>query len=370
MDLRELFRDHEEAFRAGFDGLRKQLWHALPVIVAEDSPDGHSVKLQIALKARQLDQYGNLTHVEFPILQDVPIHHPQGGGVVHTYAHKKGDEGIVLFSNLAIDAWRQSGGVQQTIDTRTHSLSDGKYIPGIRSDPRKIKNVSTEAAHLRSDDGKHTVEQHPTNGTTIKTVDPSDSADNPFQDAQKFFASIFHPTNGIHHDATDSGNTHSVGVTHDAGAFMSALNKLHQVLAHPDLGALLSAANGQHLVQAHPDDGVKIQSAKALAIQAATSIEGGLTADTMSVPGGFGAAEGGAPLASGAASANVGNLSGDLGGTLPAPTVVGLTNVANANMLPIAGSDSAAASAGVHVGGLYINQTAITGQNLLCVRMA
>lgn len=60
-------------------------------------------------------------------------------------------------------------------------------------------------------------------------------------------------------------------------------------------------------------------------------------------------------MAQNAAAYNIGNLGGDLSGTLPNPNVVGITHVANANALSNAVDDAAAATAGVPIGGLYRN---------------
>ncbi len=137
---------------------------------------------------------------------------------------------------------------------------------------------------------------------------------------------------------------------------MRAFNGLHQVLAMPS-GALLSAFSGAHTVTANAS-GVQIASSAAIALQCP--------------PGGLGLPSGGvgsSALASGAASTNVGTLSGDLAGTLPSPQVVGLGHV-DAHLLPSATSDAAAASAGVPVGGLYRNTAVSSGVSLLAVRMA
>lgn len=168
-DARELFRDDEEAFRAAWAGVRNHMFSSLPVIVAEDS-DGHTVKVQIAIKQQVSDPtYDKATYEPFPMLVDIPVRFASGGGCTFTHPIKKGDEGYVVFSSRNIDAWHQSGGVQQPAFNRYHSLSDGMaFEPGIRSNPRKLNPApSTTSAQIRSDDGKHTVDLHPQNGVTL-----------------------------------------------------------------------------------------------------------------------------------------------------------------------------------------------------------
>lgn len=56
------------------------------------------------------------------------------------------------------------------IATRAGSQSDGFYIPGVRSTPRKLKNWSGKSTQMRSDDGKHFVDIDPA-GTITTSVD-------------------------------------------------------------------------------------------------------------------------------------------------------------------------------------------------------
>ncbi len=169
-DQRELFHDPEEGFRSAWAGVRSHMYTALPCIVAEDS-DGHTVKLQVAIKRTVKDRtYDDTSYEDFSMLVDVPVQHPGGGGITTTFPIKKGDEILAIFSSRAIDAWHQSGGVQQQIFNRMHSLSDGMALPGWRSTPRKIPNISTEAAQLRTDDLNHVVTLHPQDGLTLKST--------------------------------------------------------------------------------------------------------------------------------------------------------------------------------------------------------
>ena len=89
-----------------------------------------------------------------PLLTDVPVCLPTGGGWALTLPIKAGDECVVLFSDTSLDAWLQSGGTANLqTSQRRHSLSDGMAIFGLRSQPRALTNYSTGSAQLRSDDG-------------------------------------------------------------------------------------------------------------------------------------------------------------------------------------------------------------------------
>lgn len=171
MDLRErLFEltggeSLEEVLRAAMTSALRDVWTAMPVRITQDS-DGKTVMVQPTIKAQVRDEEGNLKHVDLPIAEAI-VHHMGGGGVTRTTPIKAENEGIALYASRAADAWHQTGGQQQAVDTRSHSLSDGMVLPGIRSKPRDLKDISTEADEVRSDDGAHRQITHPKNG--IKT---------------------------------------------------------------------------------------------------------------------------------------------------------------------------------------------------------
>ena len=344
-DLRETFDNPEENLRSLWAGIQKHLFTALPVSVSQDS-DGKTVSLQPAIQNQVSDQnYDQTSYQDMPLLQDVPIKFAGGGGVTATHPIKSGDEGLTIFSSRSIDSWFQQGGTAQPIFNRYHSLADAMHIPGLRSMPRELKQISTDSHQVRSDDKLIVNETHPQNGSHVKVAAPStapasDGFD-PFTSASKFFEHLAHAVMGIVANATNGGVTHSHGVNHDNGAFMRALNGMHQVLAHPTMGSLLSASGGLHTVTASPS-GVMLASSMAIS----------MSAPSLDLPLGAIAA---AALADDAASDNVGSLGGDLAGTLPDPTVIGIMHVVGANMLPNAANDGAAASAGVVVGALYRN---------------
>ena len=289
-DQRELFDDYEEAFRSAWAGVRSHMWTSLPVMFSADSADGHTGSLQATVKrADDNPTYDQTTYSPIPVLADVPIHHPGAGGISSTFPCKEGDEGIVLFASRSIDGWHQSGGVQQPIFDRLHSLSDAMVIPGMRSDPRKLQQVSSTSNQTRTDDKKSVIDHGP-GGTHHKTVDPSTAAASadfdPFMSATKFFEHILHPTNGHAVNATDGGTTHGSSITHDAG-FMA------------------QASNGAHSVAAHPTNGVGIKSSVAHTIDAPNA-----SLD----PGGKLTAQSDIKSTSGNISAPAGGISGLTGG--------------------------------------------------------
>lgn len=92
-------------------------------------------------------------NVDLPVLVNVPVQFPSGGGFTATFPLAEGDEVLVMFADRCIDGWWQSGGIQAQIELRSHDLSDGFAIPKVWSQPNVLSGVSATTMQLRSDDG-------------------------------------------------------------------------------------------------------------------------------------------------------------------------------------------------------------------------
>jgi hypothetical protein len=83
---------------------------ALPGVVAGFDPVAMTVSVQPAIKGRVTSPDGSTRSVALPLLVDVPVFFPRGGGFTLTFPVKSGDECLVVFSSRCMDAWWQSGG--------------------------------------------------------------------------------------------------------------------------------------------------------------------------------------------------------------------------------------------------------------------
>jgi hypothetical protein len=155
-----------DAVEEAVNGALKGIWTSLPAIISQDS-NGHIATASSAVNLAITMLDGTVKMIAFPPLDTSPVHFPNGGGVSHTHPVKKGDEGIVQFLSRAQDLWHQKGGIQDPIDNRTHHLADSRWLPGGRSDPRKLNPPpSTTSQQNRSDNGNHVSDVHPSNGIT------------------------------------------------------------------------------------------------------------------------------------------------------------------------------------------------------------
>jgi hypothetical protein len=173
LNARERFNDPEETAAQRGEGDRSKVHTAYPVVIKKHDRDQNTVNVQVAIKVNTLKPDGTTEWREIPQLKDLPIQYLGGGGATITMPVKDGDEALVVFSSRSIDKWWQQGGVQEQTDARMHDLSDGFVLPGFRSQPRKLNNVSEDSVQLRTDDSKHVIELNPVTGKiTIKSDNP------------------------------------------------------------------------------------------------------------------------------------------------------------------------------------------------------
>lgn len=143
---------------------------SIPGIIQSFDPDAVTAVVQPAIKGVEQDESGADVSVNIPLLVDVPVVFPRGGGCTLTFPVKAGDECLVIFADRCIDFWWQSGGIQEPVDERMHDLSDGFCIVGPQSQAKKIGGISTSAVELRSDDGETKLSLNPASGSINGTA--------------------------------------------------------------------------------------------------------------------------------------------------------------------------------------------------------
>ncbi len=162
--------DPEEALAMAMKGHQAEIWTSLPAIIQSFDPVKQTCTAQPAIQGRIRQKDGSQKWVNMPLLVDVPVQFPGGGGYTLTFPVAKGDEALIVFSSRCIDAWWQSGGVQQQAEMRMHDLSDGYALVGIRSVPRKLAGgTNMDGTQLRADGGGAYIEL---TGNTVNIIAP------------------------------------------------------------------------------------------------------------------------------------------------------------------------------------------------------
>lgn len=152
-DNAKLLNSDEESLRIALDGRQVTMWTAIPGIIQSVDFDAMTCVVQPSITEITIDRQGNQTPIKLPLLLDVPIVFPSGGGFSVTFPLAEDDEVLVLFSARCIDAWWQNGGIQQASEARMHDLSDGFAIPGPKSLPNTLDAISSSKLQVRNDAG-------------------------------------------------------------------------------------------------------------------------------------------------------------------------------------------------------------------------
>jgi len=130
-----------------------------PGKILEFDPVKQVAKIQI-----QREQYNNTLHslyeeYEFPILQDVPVQFPQGGGYCLTFPVTAGDNCLIDFCDKGISHWLYEGkdkigtystGLPKSEYFRSYNINDAVAMVGYNPIPKAIPSFNSSAPELRN----------------------------------------------------------------------------------------------------------------------------------------------------------------------------------------------------------------------------
>ncbi|WP_276743154.1 Gp138 family membrane-puncturing spike protein [Pantoea septica] len=151
----------QQAMKVLSDTIFSMLRVSMPGIIQSFDPMACTCTVQPAISGQVADEAGQFNSAPLPLLVDVPVVFPRGGGCTITFPVKAGDECLVVFSDRCIDFWWQNGGVQEPVDPRQHDLSDAFAFIGPQSQAEVIGNISTSTLQMRTDDGAAYIELDP-----------------------------------------------------------------------------------------------------------------------------------------------------------------------------------------------------------------
>ncbi len=142
--------------KQGVESRLKDLHTAMPGIIESFDTEKQTVSVQPAIRRifkTTESETEFLTPTDIPILINVPIHYPRGGGFSMTFPIKKGDECLLVFCERSIDNWHKNSGIVTPTDKRFHSLSDAIAFVGVSSLKNSVPNYSAENIEIKKDDG-------------------------------------------------------------------------------------------------------------------------------------------------------------------------------------------------------------------------
>jgi hypothetical protein len=139
-----------EVIRIGAQHAVEDINVAYPYEVIEQDLNTGLVVVAPLIKVR--DDQDNVA--ELPVLEEVVVQYPSGGGYHFVYPLAEGDEGIVILSSRSISQWVESGDKEADPEgRRISSLADAFFIPGIRSRVNARPELVSQVLSLGCDDG-------------------------------------------------------------------------------------------------------------------------------------------------------------------------------------------------------------------------
>lgn len=149
-----------ENINQGISNRLKDLHTSMPGIVQSFDAAKQTASVQPAIRRVFVTRQGIeevLEAKDLPVLINVPVQFPRGGGFSLTFPVKKGDECLLVFTERSLDNWHKFGGVRDPGARRFHSLSDATVFVGISSIPNKVPSYDSVNTQLKKDDGTATV---------------------------------------------------------------------------------------------------------------------------------------------------------------------------------------------------------------------
>lgn len=147
--------------KVGIENAIKELHTQMPGIIVSFNSTKQTAQVQPAIKRifRTEDENTIVTLIpaNLPVLINVPVYFPRGGGYSMTFPVSAGDECLIQFCERSIDRWHQNSGVQEPGARRFHSLSDAVCTVGLSSIPNAIPNFFAEGIELKKDDGTQAI---------------------------------------------------------------------------------------------------------------------------------------------------------------------------------------------------------------------
>ena len=198
MDYRQMIGDKEQNTITQLNNQQSKIWTALPGVITGFDPITQTASVLPTITVKRFYNAGiplpndiNFDGVVYkegdthgfdivgdymlPQLVDCPVQFLSGGGVTLTFPIAIGDECLIIFACRCIDGWWENGYIKDVNgnpsnqyqyippEMRLHDLSDGFVIPGFKSRPNVVPNISIAATQIRTNDGLTYIEFNPTN---------------------------------------------------------------------------------------------------------------------------------------------------------------------------------------------------------------
>lgn len=133
--IRNVLGDDSQLYENIIKKVNFNLRCCIPGVIQQYDPKTNTASIQPAIREEIVNEDNTVQYMNLPILVNVPIIFPSCSIGSIKMLLKRGDECLVLFSDLSIDNFWKYANVQNPIEVRRHDLSDGIAIPCVLSQP-------------------------------------------------------------------------------------------------------------------------------------------------------------------------------------------------------------------------------------------
>lgn len=144
-----------ELLRLAIANAQARIHVSLPGAVEAYDATTQRADVKPNLRRTLVDSEGNeLDPESLPILMDVPVMFPRGGGGFQSWPLVKGDLVHLVFVERSMDQYLAGDGAETTpLDFRMHSLSDAVAYPGLYPSGRPLSSADPENLAWGFDEG-------------------------------------------------------------------------------------------------------------------------------------------------------------------------------------------------------------------------
>lgn len=159
-----------EVIEDGVRSILSTVHVGLPAKVLSYDAAKQQVDVQPLLRDLDVAADGSVSAPEMPVIPNVPVMFPRGGGWHMRWDLDAGDEVWLHFGERAIERWKEAGGLQLAYPLRDFDLSDAVAWPGLSNASNAIPGLATKGMVIGRDDGSAEVRITPEGNITIKGV--------------------------------------------------------------------------------------------------------------------------------------------------------------------------------------------------------
>lgn len=154
----------DEAIRAAIEKDRHALHTTMPGLVVNYNATTQRADIQPVIRAIN----GGDTDAapeDHPLIPNVPVRFPRGGGFMVTFPLVPGDHVDLHFQEADASAWRTSGQTSDPLQTVRHSMSFAYATPGACTEDDTPVDTSTTDLIIGKDNSVYQVRIHPSGGS-------------------------------------------------------------------------------------------------------------------------------------------------------------------------------------------------------------